>query len=81
MKLKVGDKIRVVGFVMLKGLDDGKTYRVSKVSQYGGSDTYTLYNVRSRKPLSNSVRHFAHDVDAWVESNISEWNRIEKLPG
>lgn len=74
--LAVGMIVRVHGFVMLQGLDDGVNYRVVAIDdEYGGA--ITLRRVRGRK----LVRHRYSDV--WLAmrpGNVStDLNWIEVL--
>lgn len=62
MKLKVGDIVRVEGWVMLEGLEEGR-YRVAIVGQRYGNDTYTFCRPKGNKAV---CRHYAHKVDAWL---------------
>jgi hypothetical protein len=74
MKLKTNDIIRVHGFVMLEGLDDGCCYRVKAITPYYGNPTYSFAKPKGRKTI---VRHFASSVDLWVsEENDPDLNNI-----
>ena len=63
-RLRRGDIIRVVGFVMLAGLDEG-VYIVSQVGEAWGHATYTFKRARGAKAV---VAHYASSVDPWVTS-------------
>lgn len=55
MKLTEGDRIRVTGWPMLKGLEDGRDYRVAYISYVHGSPYYGFRLNRGRKIVA---RHF-----------------------
>lgn len=75
MELKVGDTIKVFGWVMLRGLDEG-TYRVSHITMLYGNPTYSFIRSGSRRI---ACRHYAADVDAWLRpAGHADNNRIEK---
>lgn len=70
MKLKIGDVILVHGWVMLKKLEDGQLYRVQSTPDHFGFATYQFTKPKGKKVV---IRHYAHDVDAWITNNS---NRI-----
>jgi hypothetical protein len=70
MKLKVGDKILIHGFVMLKGLEDGQKYRVQSTPPYYNNPTYQF--TKGKKVV---CRHDAYSIDAWITAD--NLNRIE----
>lgn len=72
MKLQVGNIIEVHGWVMLKGLEGGNKYKVSRVSKRSGKDVYWFSKPRGKKEI---VGHYAHDVD--ISINELNGNRIE----
>jgi co-chaperonin GroES (HSP10) len=69
-QLKVGDKISVEGFVMLKGLDGGSKYKVIKADDF----SYTFQKIGSSK----KVRHYSADVDRWLNKPRGDNNQIIK---
>lgn len=69
MKLKLNDKIKVHGFVMMKGIEgELKVYKIDEVSYW-----FT-------KPKGTKVvcRHYISSVDLWV-NNSENNNRIELI--
>lgn len=72
MRLVKGTIIRVHGFVMLKGLDDGGEYKVQSTPTYHGNPTYQFTRRRGKKV---ACRHLASNVDAMISEN--NLNRIE----
>lgn len=75
MKLKIGDKILVHGWVMLHRLEDGQTYKVHSTPNLNGNPTYQFTKPKGKKIVT---RHFANHVDLWI-GNSSNLNRIEVL--
>lgn len=74
MKLKTNDIIRVHGFVMLQGLEDGRRYRVKAITPYYGIATYSFARPKGRKTI---VRHLASSVDVWIsDENNRDLNKI-----
>jgi hypothetical protein len=67
--LKVGDKICVSGFVMLKGLDAGN-WKVSRITD----DGYFFTKLRGKKEKGFYFRQ----IDSWLESK-SDINFIKKI--
>ena len=65
LKLKVGDIVRVDGFVMLQGIDDGAKLRVCRIGEFHGSPTYTFCRPRGTRGV---VTHKASSVDMAVHS-------------
>lgn len=74
-KLNPGDRIRVIGWPMLSGLEDGRTYRVAYVSYIRGNPYYGFRLNRGRKIIA---RHFCAHVDPWVH-DYDDLNKIEVL--
>jgi hypothetical protein len=74
-RLKMGDHIRVHGWVMLAGLDAGD-YRVTRVSDYHGRPAYSFAKPRGKKTVA---RHYAASVDCWINPGHLHQNRIEVL--
>lgn len=74
-RLRAGSLIRVHGFVMLKGLEDGVTYRVWTVGVYGGSPVYAFRRLRGKRTIAT---HFARSVDGWIRET-ADLNYIEVL--
>ena len=64
-RLKIGDKIKVHGFVMLQGLENGKTYTVYHAEP-------SIYWLKCGK---KRIGHKSESVDLWIESK--NHNRIE----
>lgn len=78
MKLQVGDRIKINGWPMLKGLEDGKVYEVSKLFQYAGKNAYEFKSVGSTGKVGKKVvGHMAHDVDRSIETASYCDNNIE----
>lgn len=76
-KLQIGSVIRVHGWVMLKGLEDGESYQVVSTPPMYGKDTYQFRKVGSKSRLRD-VRHYSDSVDGWLGSNLAnDNNRIE----
>lgn len=71
MKLKVGDVIEVIGWVMLKNLNEGK-YKVSSIGQHFGEDVYYFSKPKGKKEI---VGHYVSDVDMSIDERNN--NRIE----
>jgi hypothetical protein len=67
-KLTVGDKIRVRGFVMLKGLDNGRTYKIIAEDEI----SFTL-KYKSNKP----IRHYKYQIYNSMRS-LTDLNGITK---
>jgi hypothetical protein len=75
-KLQAGSRIRVHGWVMMKGLDAGE-YLVKSVGQHYGNLTYAFVKPRGKRVVAV---HFATDVDAWIRpESHPDQNRIEVL--
>ncbi|NIT59474.1 MAG: hypothetical protein GWN00_25635 [Aliifodinibius sp.] len=75
--LKKGDWIRVHGFVMLQGLDNGKEYEVNDIFTHRGKPAYRLRPKYVRK-YTSMVGHTVRDIDRWIDNN-STINYIEIL--
>ena len=76
MKLKKGDRVKVFGFVMLKGINDGATYEVFATQEQYGREVYQLRNVRTK----TMWRHSSDSVDCWIKpSNDEQLNKLVKL--
>ena len=76
MKLKINDIIRVHGFVMLAGLEDGCRYRVKSITPYYGIATYTFAKAKGRKAV---IRHTVTSVDLWItDANDPDLNKITR---
>ena len=67
--LKVGDKIRVHGWLMLKGLSAGD-WKVSRITD----DGYFFTKLRGKKEIG----FYFNQIDSWLESK-SDINFIEKV--
>ena len=72
-KLQDGDLIEVQGFVMLKGLDEGR-YRVRMISGPSGVPVYDFRRPGGKKVLA---RHYASSVDISVKTADDE--QINKI--
>jgi hypothetical protein len=70
-KLKIGNVIRVIGWIMLKGLDDGQ-YKIVDLKYHFGHICYCFARKCGKKIIAI---HFAADVDILIQSN--NYNRIE----
>ena len=83
MKLQAGDRIRVVGFVMLQRLDSGREYEVVKVYYYRGwldIPAYEMRRITKRGSIDKrrkSIGHKVSSVDLWVGGD--DLNRIDRL--
>lgn len=78
MKLNKGDRIEIIGFVMLRGMKDGEQYEVTFTENPDfGSPVYCFKRVlKSGNGLSKRSRaFFAHSVDPMINPNLE--NRIE----
>ena len=64
-KLAVGDVIEVHGWVMLAKLDPGQ-YRIKAITKHG---KYPCYDFMKPKGRNVVVRHYAHKVDGWIDTN------------
>jgi len=74
MKLKTNDIIRVHGYVMLEGLEDGCRYRVKSITPYYGNPAYSFARPKGSKTV---VRHLASSVDLWItDANDPDLNKI-----
>lgn len=69
ISLNIGDKLKVTGFVMLKGLDDGRVYKITDKDDV----SYTLQYKTNKK-----VRHYKYQIHNSMVSN-TDLNRIEKI--
>ena len=67
MNLNIGDKLKVTGFVMLKGLDDGRIYKIVDVDDI----SYTLQYKSNKK-----CRFYKYQIHNSMVSN-TDLNRIE----
>lgn len=57
-KLTIGDKIKIQGWVMMKGMDNNKTYTLIRKDAY----SYTF-----RKGYNGKlVRHYKEDIHLWI---------------
>lgn len=74
MKLKVGDIIEVIGFVMMKNLNGGQKYRLSRIGTHCGKPVYWFTKAKGKKEV---VGHYVSEVDLWVGTN--NLNRIDIL--
>lgn len=74
VELKAGDRIRVVGWIMLRGLEEGD-YRVASIGRYHGQPTYSFTKPRGKRIVAV---HFCTSVDGWI--NPRNQNRIDILP-
>ena len=72
LRLGVGDIIEVIGWVMLKGLDDGKRYKVARIEKHFMGDVYYFSKPKGKKIV---IGHYCYDVDGYI--NNSNNNRIE----
>ena len=63
-ELNIGDRIKVNGWVMMKGLDDNRVYNIIKKD----SISYTL-----RYRNNKAIRHYKSDVHLWIgdETNLN----------
>tara|TARA_B100001094_G_scaffold294525_1_gene315214 strand:+ start:459 stop:674 length:216 start_codon:yes stop_codon:yes gene_type:complete len=68
-ELNIGDRIKVNGWVMMKGLDDNRIYKVIKKD----SISYTL-----RHRNNKAVRHYKGDIHLWI-GNETNLNHIKML--
>ena len=77
-KLEQGAAFRVHGFIMLKGLDDGREYRVAyKYRHAQAGEVYAIARRRGRRVV---VAHAAYDIDRYIgKGSVSEFNYIEVL--
>jgi hypothetical protein len=74
-KLQLGSRIRVIGLVMLKGLDEGD-YEVVSTQPYGNIPAYTFTKVRGKK----WVRFAVNQIDPWIRpAGHPDNNRIEVI--
>lgn len=77
-RLEVGSKIRVHGFVMLRGLAEGD-YVVKVISTNEHGAAYSFRKARGKRVVA---KHYAYSVDSWIRpSNHPDNNRIEVLKG
>ncbi len=82
MKLKVGDKIEIVGFVWLKGLESRQKYKVVRISKANRiaknfeENIYWFSKARGKKEI---IGHYAKDVDLWVNIERTNNNRIDVI--
>lgn len=72
--LNVGNIIKVHGFVMMKGFEDGKKYKVLRISNRFGKPVYWFSKPKGKKELFG---HYAHEVDGMI--NPRNNNRIELI--
>lgn len=88
MSLKEADRIKIFGWPMLAGLEDGKTYQIKLQKSKEHPFTkelipyiYELNIVKSNGELgTKAVRHYAKNVDLWVkEAGHQNGNRIEVI--
>ncbi len=71
-KLALNDRIKIHGWIMMKGMDDNKTYTLIRKDAY----SYTF-----RKGYNGKlVRHYKDDIHLWMsdQKGVNE-NRIELL--
>jgi len=63
-ELHIGDKIKVKGWVMMKGLNDNRVYNIIKKD----SISYTL-----RYRNNKAIRHYKSDIHLWIgdETNLN----------
>ena len=71
--LKVGDKIKIQGWVMMKSLEDGDVFKVIKIREFNKVLVYDLQKTRGKKIIS----HYASDIDLYLNTGNS--NQIIKL--
>lgn len=71
-KLKVGNIIEVVGWVMLKNLNEGR-YKVTRISQRFGQDVYWFSKPKGKKEI---VGHYAEDVDSSINNYCNNTIKI-----
>ena len=71
--LNVGDKIQVIGWVMLEGMETGAKYEVARVR----NGVYNFVKLNKDGLHSNRKRaaHLAEHVEAWIDSKSH--NRID----
>ena len=69
IELNVGDRLKVTGFVMLKGLDNGRIYKIVSKDDM----SYTMQYKTNKK-----VRHHKYQIHNSMVSN-TDLNRIELL--
>jgi hypothetical protein len=72
-KLKAGDIIEVHGWIMLKGLTEGK-WKVKEVKPFGGTPAYYLTRPRGKKVIG----FYYHQIDGCIR-DTEDGNRIEIL--
>jgi hypothetical protein len=72
-KLKAGDTIMVHGWVMLKGLKEGK-WKVKEVKLYGSTPAYYLTRPKGKKVIA----FYYHQIDGAIR-DTEDNNRIEIL--
>lgn len=77
-KLIERQTFRVHGFVMMKGLEGGNTYKVIRFFKYAGKDCYEMARVLKNGKLSKkTIGHTVNDVDRCIKD--VDLNRIEIL--
>ena len=64
--LKVGSIIKGVGFPMLKGIDDGKYYKVVELDNY--SATFVLTDSQGKKSGLKKIRHYLSSIDGGIRT-------------
>lgn len=77
-KLNVGSKIRIVGWVMLKGLRSGECYQV--VALHTSQKAYILRRLTKTGKLdkrAGGVGFYYRQIDLWLDSDNA--NRIERI--
>lgn len=76
MLLNVGDVIQVEGFVMLKNIDDGCSYRLIGIREYNGNSVYDF--AKGKRGRVRYVSHYCYEIDYWLNNN-SDINYIKKI--
>lgn len=84
MKLQVGDRIKINGWPMLKGLEDGKTYEVYKISssynefiQREVPHAYYFANVLKNGQYGKQrIGHRVADIDSTIDAAYHSRNNI-----
>jgi hypothetical protein len=78
MSLKEGEQIKIFGWPMLAGLEDGKSYQVTKVKMKEHPFTkemtpniYEFTRIKANGTLGiKTIRHLAKDIDLWVKNDF-----------
>ncbi len=72
MKIPNNSLIKVSGWVMLKKVEAGKTYRIKYQQIKNYPLIYRFHTPNGDEPI---IGHYANDVDCWT--NTKNLNRIE----